>query len=171
MGTPAGAQPHRADRPWRPASLLGCLLVPSLTVLTAPLPPRRQASLCGPPLVPSLTVGTPTGLNGVLVRKEEHQGCGGLGVVVVWASPCSADWLYPWVMIAHPLWAVYLAVELTARPPGTCLPCASGSPLTPTSCNLSASPRTLPSSGNHSLPSRPLSVPALLAQCSRPAGL
>lgn len=69
------------------------------------------ASLWGPLLVPSLTVGTPTGLNGVLVRKST--GCGGWGVV--WASPCSADWLCPWVMMAHPLWSVSLAVELAAE--------------------------------------------------------
>lgn len=88
MGTPAGAQPHCVDPPWRTASLWGCLLVPSLTV------------------------GTPTGLNGVLVRKST--GCRGLGGVV-WASPCSADWLYPWVMMAHPLWSVSLAVGLAAE--------------------------------------------------------
>ena len=58
--------------------------------------------------------------------------------------------LFPW------LWG------LRRRPPGTCLPCAFGSPLTRTSCNLSASPRALPSSRNHSLPSRPLRVPTLL---------
>lgn len=62
------------------------------------------ASLWGPPW-PERGVG-----------EEEHRLRGALGVV--WASPCSANWLYTWSMMPHPLWSVSLAVELAAEVSG-----------------------------------------------------
>lgn len=105
--------------PWRPASLWGCLLAPSLTVGT----PAGAQPHCGDlPLALSLTVGMPAGVQPHCgdphwpergVGEEEHRLRGAWRVV--WASPCSADWLYTWAMMPHPLWSVSLAVELAAE--------------------------------------------------------
>ena len=83
------------------------------------------------------------------VDGGEQQAAGGPGPVPARLTVHLGDVSgpYPW------LWS------FGGRPPGASLLCASGSPQTPPSCNRSASPRALPSSRSHFLPSWPLRVP------------